>query len=87
MVESKLKKTIIELALKKVEEEQIANDTNLTHDLGYDSILFVELIVNLEMEFGITIDEEDLDVNQLLVYGNLLEYVKSKIEQLNALSS
>jgi len=42
-----------------IDESTISMDTNITEDLGADSLDVVELLMASEEEFGITISDED----------------------------
>ncbi len=44
-----------------VEEEKIASEASFVDDLGADSLDTVELIMQLEEEFGIEIPDEDAE--------------------------
>ena len=44
-----------------VEEEKIASDASFVDDLGADSLDTVELIMQLEEEFGLEIPDEDAE--------------------------
>ena len=44
-----------------ISAEKITMDSNVSEDLGADSLDMVELLSRLEDEEGITIPEEDLD--------------------------
>lgn len=77
----------IEERVKKILEEQIrvtnaaptsiGNDSNLQHDLGFDSLDTVEVAIAIEDEFDIDIPDEDLEkaktVQQLIDLGRLEE--------------
>jgi len=53
----------------------------LTDDLGYDSIQIIELIVELESEFKIEIDDDDLEIENLIIYGKLHKMIERKIRK------
>ena len=42
----------------EIDEDRITMDTNIVEDLGADSLDLVELIMELEEEFGIVITDE-----------------------------
>jgi len=54
---------VIEVVIDKlgVEEDKIVPDTSFIDDLGADSLDTVELIMQLEEEFGIEIPDEDAE--------------------------
>lgn len=75
-MEEKLKEIIgIVLELSEDEVEAIELDTDLL-ELGLDSMTCVEVVVNLEEEFGITVDEEDLLVENMSSIQQLIELVE-----------
>ncbi len=54
---------VIEVVIDKlgVEEDKIVPDASFVDDLGADSLDTVELIMQLEEEFGIEIPDEDAE--------------------------
>ena len=54
--------------------DSITLDTNLIDDIGADSLDVVELIMNLEDEFGIAISDED--AAQLYTVRRIVEYLE-----------
>lgn len=76
---SDIKSKVTEIIVKKlgVEESQITNEANFTKDLGADSLDTVELIMEFEKEFEITI--EDSDAEKIQTVGDVLTYLESKL--------
>ena len=56
-------------------KDTIKEDTDLM-ELGLDSMTCVEMVVNLEDEFGITVDEEDLLVENMASISALVQLVE-----------
>ena len=58
----------------EVDPDSITADTSLIDDLGADSLDVVELIMELEDEFGIAISDED--ASQLYTVGRIVDYLE-----------
>lgn len=78
--EEKLKELIVNIAMQDVDAISINEETNLINDLGYDSVQIIELIVQLEMEFDIEMEDDDLDIENLIVYSRLYKTIERKIK-------
>ncbi len=75
-MEEKLKEIVAAvLELSEDEAKNLGSDTDLL-ELGLDSMTCVEVVVNLEEEFGITVEEEDLLVENMSTITRLEELVK-----------
>lgn len=74
-----LKQKVTEIIVKKlgVEESQVTEEANFTKDLGADSLDTVELIMELEKEFNLTI--EDSDAEKIQTVGDVLNYLNGKV--------
>ncbi|HIA23098.1 MAG TPA: acyl carrier protein [Candidatus Marinimicrobia bacterium] len=59
-----------------VEESQITETAHFMDDLGADSLDTVELIMQLEEEFGIEIPDEDAE--KITTVGAAVEYIDKK---------
>lgn len=81
-IEIKLKEIIVTIKSNGIDICSINNKTNLTTDLGFDSLEIVELIVELENEFNIEFDDDDLDIENITVFHKLLETIEIKTTQL-----
>jgi len=72
--------------VKKIIEEQLMVDASeitdkvtFIDDLGADSLDIVEMIMELEEEFGITIPDEDAE--KITTVGEAIEYIKNLVGQ------
>ena len=68
---------IIQLKLS-VNPEQITPEASFTEDLGADSLDTVELVMDLEEEFNITIPEEDQE--KLRTVQDAIDYLESNLD-------
>ena len=59
-----------------VDESDISPEASFTNDLGADSLDTVELIMEFEKEFDMTIPDEDAE--QIATVGDAVDYVESK---------
>ncbi len=59
-----------------VEEAEIAADSSFTNDLGADSLDTVELIMEFEKDFEVTIPDEDAE--QIVTVGDAIRYLTEK---------
>ncbi|HEX2376092.1 MAG TPA: acyl carrier protein [Gaiellales bacterium] len=58
-----------------VDEEQVTEDASFQGDLDADSLDLVELIMELEDQFGLKISDED--AQQIATVGQAVDYVVS----------
>ena len=56
--------------------DKISRETSFINDLGADSLDTVELVMEFEDEFEISIPDEDAEKIQTV--GNAIEYIESK---------
>ncbi|MBN2732092.1 MAG: acyl carrier protein [Balneolaceae bacterium] len=74
-VESKVKSIIVDKL--GVDESEVTRDANFTNDLGADSLDTVELIMEFEKEFDISIPDEDAE--NIATVGNAVDYLEGKV--------
>jgi len=74
-VDSKVKSIIIDKL--GVDEEEVTDDANFTNDLGADSLDTVELIMEFEKEFDISIPDEDAE--EIATVGNAVDYLNENV--------
>ena len=73
--------TIIESILQKRENgngisvDIITDTTNLFEDLGMDSIEIITIIVEVENVFNIEFIDDDMDLDKMIIFGNIVNGV------------
>jgi len=78
-VDEKLKRVIIRNMMMEVSVDDITENSNLVSDFGFDSMLIVKLLVEIEEEFNISIAGDDLTAPIMSNFNSLREYVSKKI--------
>jgi acyl carrier protein len=75
---SDIQKTVTNIIVQKlgVGEEEVVADANFIDDLGADSLDTVELIMEFEKEFDISIPDEDAE--KIATVGDAIEYIKAE---------
>jgi acyl carrier protein len=57
-----------------VEESEVTNEASFTNDLGADSLDTVELIMEFEKEFNLSIPDEEAE--KIETVGNAIQYIE-----------
>ena len=74
-----IKAKVTEIIVKKlgVEDSQVTETANFTKDLGADSLDTVEIIMEFEKDFDVTI--EDADAEKIQTVGDVVTYLNAKL--------
>lgn len=72
----KIKKILVEQL--GVSEDKITLEANIVEDLEADSLSVMQIIMELEEEFGLQVEDED--VNSLRTVGEIVSYCESKVK-------
>ena len=72
-IASKVKEIIVEKL--SVEETEVTNEASFTNDLGADSLDTVELIMEFEKSFGITIPDDQAE--KIGTVGDAIAYIEA----------
>ncbi|MDI9337088.1 MAG: acyl carrier protein [Alphaproteobacteria bacterium] len=78
MSEVKSKVTKIIADKLSVEESEITDGASFTNDLGADSLDQVELIMEFEKEFNISISDEDAE--KITTFGEAVKYIEENLK-------
>ena len=74
---SEIAKKVIAIVVDKlgVEESQVTPEANFTNDLGADSLDTVELIMELEKEFNLSITDDQAE--KIATVGDAIAYIEN----------
>jgi acyl carrier protein len=75
-IEDTVKSIIVEKL--GVDESDVTPDASFTNDLGADSLDTVELIMEFEKEFDLTIPDEEAE--EIATVGDAIDYLEEKVE-------
>lgn len=70
----KIKKILVDEM--NIKENNITLDSELTGDLGFNSLELADLVMLCEEKFGISFDDDDL--SKLITVRDVVEYIESK---------
>lgn len=73
-------KTIVAEALHAQKMVNQMTENTYLENLGLDSLNIVDILLGIETEFGITFDEDELDLAPLQTIGTLITFVKDNLE-------
>ena len=76
-VEEKVKAIIVDKL--GVDESEVTETANFQNDLGADSLDTVELIMEFEKAFNITIPDEDAG-EKIATVGDAINYIENKLK-------
>ena len=72
-------KRVTDIISEKLAVDEIGSDDHLIEDLCADSLDIIELVMEIEREFGIVILDDEIDKNFTTV-GHLIDFIQEKIE-------
>ena len=72
-ISEKVKQLIVEKL--SVDANDVKDEASFTNDLGADSLETVELMMDLEREFGISIPEEECE--KISTVGDAIAYIEA----------
>ena len=75
-LENKIKEIIVDKL--GIEESEITDSASFTNDLGADSLDTVELIMEFEKEFNVSIPDEDAE--KIATVGDAISYLKDNVK-------
>jgi acyl carrier protein len=76
---SEVRTKVVSIIVDKlgVEESEVTNEASFTNDLGADSLDTVELIMEFEKEFNLSIPDEEAE--KIETVGNAVTYIEEHL--------
>lgn len=65
----------------EVREEEITEEAKFKENLGADSLDVVEMIMAIEDHYKISIPDDDLNKDEDMTFGQLVDYVFEKLNE------
>ena len=62
---------------KQIDPREVRRETSLQGDLGLSSLMVINLVLELEQKFGITVREEDFQ--NVLTAGDIKDLIDAKL--------
>lgn len=62
---------------KQIDPREVRRETSLQDDLGLSSLMVINLVLELEQKFGITVREEDFQ--NVLTAGDIKDLIDAKL--------
>ena len=74
-----IEETVKSIIVEKlgVDESDVTTDASFTNDLGADSLDTVELIMEFEKEFDLTIPDEEAE--EIATVGDAIDYLEEQV--------
>ena len=79
-----MKNKIYEIIKEMSGTDEITDEMSLEKDLGFDSLMLVMTLVNIEEETGFIIDIANVDPNDLKTVGDILKIIVCEGDGSNA---
>ena len=64
-----------------LETDEVKNDALMRDDIGCDSLDCVEIVIDLEREFGINIPDNEVDAAAGWTVSELCDYVEERLKE------
>ena len=77
-VKERIKEVISKSYMSNLSPEEIREEMTLVDDLSFDSLGFVQMILDIESTFGIKFDEEYVSMDKLVTVKDVINYVEEK---------
>lgn len=78
MIENRLDKIISNISEIPINSDSM-NDVDIINDYNFDSVKMVQLIIDIETEFDICFEDDELEIDKLNTIEKLKKIIESKM--------
>jgi len=74
---------VVNIIKKNFDQPELLNEINLNDSLdsyGFNSIKFIKIVVDLENEFAIEFDDEELNMDTFSTLNDVVQRITQKVE-------
>ena len=83
-VEQRIKEIMIERLFLKLTPDQIPDEMPIMEQLGVDSVQVFEIVVGLEEEYGISVGDDEFQIETYRTPHTIADYVRRKLTEKGA---
>lgn len=80
-MKDKIKTIIYNVAAGRMENAKLNENTNLIDEFSFDSIMLIQMIANIEKEFDIEFDSDELEIEKIGVFGSLVQLAEETVSK------
>lgn len=84
-INEKIKRIICSVTEQPGYYDKLTNKSNLIYDIGIDSIQMMQIIVEIENEFDVEFNDDELILDDLAKLENLFRIVNHQVDKANYL--
>ena len=79
-IEDTIKGMMVERLFLKVAPEDISDEGDLGEELGIDSVSVFEIVVGLEEVYGISVEDDEFNMDHFRTVRAIADFVRAKTE-------
>lgn len=82
-IQERLKKIIIRVRENSELQIDDQKDFHLINDIGFDSLQVINLVVEVENEFGFVFDDNEMEIDIICQYSSLVKLIREELDKQN----
>ena len=79
-VRDTITESILECSYLGITSEDIKDDTRMIDDLGFDSIIYIQVIVTIEEKLNISLSNDILEIDDIIYFSDFYKKILQSME-------